>query len=262
MLQPLRSCSAAGAEDLQYLFIFLSNAVYSSRLRGVLMKEVGWGSSLAVDEWRLMASSVQSAPWAPPALPASPCMSSSWARAEHLLTSTCMPRWPALQDLPGLLAGVLTPEAAQQQPLAWHQPAASMLNSLLNVEARWAGAAEWGMDPTNVGIACNLVWFVCVLAQPPGAASGSSSGGLISVPHLTPPAQLLCRRKVGKHGPALARYLWALLHRFFPGPRTARVAESEEPEAFTYLCIAQCLMNLAGERPLCTCVLGGRCKGM
>lgn len=43
VLQPLRGSSASSAADLQGVFAFLSNAVYSSKLRGVMMEEVGLG---------------------------------------------------------------------------------------------------------------------------------------------------------------------------------------------------------------------------
>lgn len=46
--------------------------------------------------------------------------------------------WLVSQDLPGLLAGVLTPEAAKLHSLRWHETAVTVLNTLLNTEARWA----------------------------------------------------------------------------------------------------------------------------
>lgn len=100
VLQPLKASPPSGTAELQDLYIFLSNAVHSSKLRGVLMKEMGgWVHQSAghVGRWHLHGALVGHRSMASGALflPRLPQLRTDSIICEHLLRHrACQPCWP------------------------------------------------------------------------------------------------------------------------------------------------------------------------
>ena len=165
VLQPLKASPHSGTAELQDLFIFLSNAVHSSKLRGVLMKEVGgwvggWVHQSAghAGRWHLYGTATR------PALPF------CFHNCPH---TALIPSTAPTQGLPAMLAHVLTPEAVQQHTLTWHEHAMALANTLLNVESRWAGGAAAAHVRCNPQTRAALTVPACFVNQElPGIPAG------------------------------------------------------------------------------------------
>ena len=143
-----------------------------------------------------------------------------------------------LQDLPALLAGVLMPAAVQRCPREWHEVALSSLNTLVAAECRWAGCAFQQLARAGwlaVGSWSTIVGMtLCMRAHPDGL--------LLHAPTCS---------KVGKHGAALVRYLWAFLDRY-AAPGADAGPEEAATDRFPFLCALQSIAQLRGG---CVCPL-------